>query len=167
MLGGGGFAIGSEISGGVEDVTMWDLNAENGSLGIQIKTTRKRGGYIKNVRVYDSVLPSINVNGSYTCNADGESAGYLTAVENLSFENDILTGEGKAIVYGDENRNVVKTIEMPIIRVIGFENDENNFKNIRFKNCFVKKKEKKFDRQKIEVENLNGLCIDSLKTIDK
>lgn len=166
VLGGGGFAIGSEISGGVEDVTMWDLNAENGSLGIQIKTTSKRGGYIKKVRVYDSVLPSVNVNASYMCNADGESAGYLTRVEDLSFENNLLTGEGKAIIYGDENRDVVKAVEMPIIRVIGFDNDKENFKDIRFKNCFVKKKETEFARQKIEVDNLNGLCIDGLKTIE-
>lgn len=164
VLGGGGFAIGSEISGGVEDVAMWDLNAENGSLGVQIKTTRKRGGYIKNVRVYDSVLPCINVNASYMCNGDGESAGYLTSIEDLAFENVVLTGEGKAIIYGDENRNTVKMIEMPIIKVIGFDNAQENFKNIRFDNCFIKKKAEK-NRQKIEIDNLNGLILNNFTTI--
>ena len=52
-----GIAIGSEMSGGVEDVKIWDCDLEHSLYGVQIKGTKKRGGYVRNVSVDHCVLP--------------------------------------------------------------------------------------------------------------
>ncbi|MDO5399487.1 MAG: glycoside hydrolase family 28 protein [Eubacteriales bacterium] len=70
---GHGLCIGSEMSGGVEDVKIWDCDLENSMVGIQIKGTRKRGGYVRDITVRDCVVPCILV-GSVGYNDDGEGA---------------------------------------------------------------------------------------------
>ena len=44
---GHGICIGSEMSGGVEDVQIWDCDLANSLSGIEIKATPKRGGYVR------------------------------------------------------------------------------------------------------------------------
>ncbi|KAH8965588.1 hypothetical protein BDL97_04G125200 [Sphagnum fallax] len=48
---GAGFAIGSEMSGGVSNIKVEDVVILNTKSGIQIKTTAGRGGYIVNVSI--------------------------------------------------------------------------------------------------------------------
>ena len=48
---GHGITIGSEMSGGIEDVKIWNCDVNNSMFGIEIKGTKKRGGYVKNVSV--------------------------------------------------------------------------------------------------------------------
>ena len=43
---GHGICMGSEMSGGIEDVKIWDCDLENSVYGIEIKGTKKRGGYV-------------------------------------------------------------------------------------------------------------------------
>lgn len=50
---GHGICIGSEMSGGVEDVQIWDCDFANSLYGIEIKATPKRGGYVRGVTVRD------------------------------------------------------------------------------------------------------------------
>ncbi|KAJ3704116.1 hypothetical protein LUZ61_007821 [Rhynchospora tenuis] len=54
-----GFAIGSETSGGVENVLVENLNLFKTGIGIHIKTNAGRGGYIRNVTISD-----VNIYGS-------------------------------------------------------------------------------------------------------
>lgn len=46
-----GIAVGSEASGGVENVLAEHINLQNMGIGIHIKTNIGRGGYIKNINV--------------------------------------------------------------------------------------------------------------------
>ncbi|KAF9601030.1 hypothetical protein IFM89_015015 [Coptis chinensis] len=48
-----GIAIGSETSGGVEDVLAENINLFNMGLGIHVKTNIGRGGFIKNITISD------------------------------------------------------------------------------------------------------------------
>jgi len=54
--GRGGIQVGSEMSGGVHDVTIRDVTLL-GDRGIQIKTSRGRGGYIQNISVSNVTAP--------------------------------------------------------------------------------------------------------------
>ncbi|RRT81638.1 hypothetical protein B296_00006271, partial [Ensete ventricosum] len=48
-----GLAVGSEISGGVENVLAENLNIFRTIIGIHIKTNTGRGGFIRNITVSD------------------------------------------------------------------------------------------------------------------
>ena len=59
ILSGFGVTIGSEISGGVHDIFIRNLNFENTDCGFRIKSSHPRRGYIRNIVVSD--LKMINV----------------------------------------------------------------------------------------------------------
>ena len=117
-------AIGSELSGGVEDVRIWDCSFTD-SWGINIKTTDKRGGFVRNVDIRDSQLSSITLRTRIGFNNDGEGAGYLTEIRGLHFENLVLGG---AYLSGGEITRI------PPIFIDGFDSapvEEVSFKNVR------------------------------------
>lgn len=97
---GHGVAIGSEISGGIDGVYIWDCNFEKSLCGLHIKTTKKRGGYVKNVFVDNSLLASINIRTVHY-NDDGESSNETTVFDNIALNNVYIAG----IKYLDEARN--------------------------------------------------------------
>lgn len=74
LHGHGGVVIGSEMSGGVRNVSISNCIFRNTDRGIRIKTRRKRGGCVENVVVnnliMDGVMAGITFNGYYACGAD-------------------------------------------------------------------------------------------------
>ncbi|XP_072971581.1 probable polygalacturonase [Typha angustifolia] len=54
-----GFSIGSETSGGVENVLVENINIYNTGFGIHIKTNSGRGGYIRNITISDVTLSNV------------------------------------------------------------------------------------------------------------
>lgn len=44
------------MSGGVEDVDIWDCDMSSSYCGIEIKGTQKRGGYVRNIHMRDSTV---------------------------------------------------------------------------------------------------------------
>ncbi|CAO2143734.1 unnamed protein product [Urochloa humidicola] len=54
-----GFAIGSETSGGVENILAEHLSFFNSGVGINIKTNIGRGGFIRNVTIADVTLDNV------------------------------------------------------------------------------------------------------------
>ena len=50
-----GIAIGSELSGGVENVTIQNVTFTKANKPVDIKTSRRRGGFVKNV-LYEDIL---------------------------------------------------------------------------------------------------------------
>ncbi|KAG6477094.1 probable polygalacturonase [Zingiber officinale] len=55
-----GFAIGSETSGGVENVLVDNINLYNVGTGIHIKTNIGRGGYIRNITISDITMNTVS-----------------------------------------------------------------------------------------------------------
>ena len=143
---------------------VWNVDLTMSSVGFVIKTTRKRGGLIKDIHVYDSIMPNVNISAVYTCNNDGEGANELTKFEDISCENCVLLGQGYTIFYGKENIHKVEKMNKPSIRMIGFEK-EQTFKNISFSNMKLKKKEQNA-RHIFEVDNLSRIDFGSIKTIE-
>src|SRR5699024_7189257 len=58
---GHGICIGSEISGGIEDVAVSGCDLPNAQYGIMVKGTRKRGGGVQGLTVRRCVLPRVMV----------------------------------------------------------------------------------------------------------
>jgi len=160
---GGGIAIGSELSGGCEDVVAWNLDLSMSSLGFGVKTTRKRGGLIKDIHVYDSILPNIRLSAAYSCNNDGAGAKELTKLKDISYENCVILGQGYTIFHGDKNVHKVERKDIPSFLIVGFENVET-FENINFTNLKLKKKET--GRHIFEVDNLSGIDFGTLTMVE-
>lgn len=74
LSGHGGVVIGSEMSGGVKNVTVSNCVFKGTDRGIRIKTRRKRGGCVEDVIItniiMDDVLVPFCINGYYSCGAD-------------------------------------------------------------------------------------------------
>lgn len=91
MLEGHSVSIGSEMSGGVENVYVWDSDLSGCYFGIQVKGTKKRGSYVRNLRVSDSILHAVYVR-SVGYNDDGVGSGNPPVFSDYYFENVVLTG---------------------------------------------------------------------------
>jgi polygalacturonase len=116
---GHGISIGSEMSGGVSDVLVQDCKAGALLHGMQIKGTKDRGGYVKNVTVVDCQLLQITIFSAVNYNNDGEPAPVLPTFENFVFKNIDLSDAG---------------IKEPVIDINGFKDPEHLLRNVTFTN---------------------------------
>lgn len=89
---GHGLCMGSEMSGGIEDVKIWDCDLENSMVGIEIKGTSKRGGYVRDISVRDCVVPCLMAH-AVPYNNDGVPASEPPRFENLRYERVRVTGK--------------------------------------------------------------------------
>lgn len=147
-----GVAIGSEMSGGIENVYVWQCEFDNSVWGIRIKTTSKRGGYVKNVYMEDVVASDLAVEASYTCNDDGEASEELPRLENFYFKNITLTER-----HGRGNFR-------PVLQIVGLKERSCPVKNVVLKNVTAypepngKKRQVVFDNVvDLTIENVNFL----------
>lgn len=143
---GHSISIGSEMSGGVENVYIWDCDLRNCYFGVQIKSTKKRGGYVKNVFVRDSIVRAVNVRcASY--NDDGEGAKEPPLLENYHFENVKICG----LTQSDGKKFYVY--------LNGFEEEGYHLQNVSFRNVSFSASNKE---QVIQTSNVDGLQWDNI-----
>jgi polygalacturonase len=116
---GHGISIGSEMSGGVSDVLVQDCTAGALLHGMQIKATKDRGGYVKNVTVTDCQLLKITVFSAVNYNNDGAPAPQLPTFANFIFKNIDLTGA---------------SIKEPVINLNGFKDPAHLLRDVYFTN---------------------------------
>lgn len=128
-LDGHGMSIGSEMSGGVENVRIWDSDFTKTYFGIQVKGTRKRGGYVKNLHVEDCETSAIMI-WSVGYNDDGEGSKVPPVFADYHFKN--VTAYGSSIFkYPD------KPWYRLYIRLRGFEEKEYHIRNIEFEGLTI------------------------------
>ena len=146
LQGHGGIVIGSEMSGGVENVYAHDCDFFGTDRVIRIKTARGRGGYVRNCWFKDIAADSIEreairINMMYT-GGDRLPAQEVNSgtpmVENLHYEN---------IKCDYSKRNVIQIIGIPEMTV-----NNVTFKNI---NLMGKKGIEIRDAENISLENLS------------
>ncbi len=114
---GHGISIGSEMSGGVSDVLIQDCTAGALLHGMQIKGTKDRGGYVKNVTVADCQLLKITIFSAVNYNNDGAAAPEPPVFENFVFRNiDLSNAQTKE----------------PVININGFKAAGHQLKNVVF-----------------------------------
>lgn len=122
---GHGITIGSEMSGGIEDVAIWDCDLSRSLYGIEIKGTKKRGGYVRGVTVRDCSAARILFH-SVGYNDDGIGAPEPPVFENCCFDHIDILGE-----YLDDER---KWRLCEALELCGFDEPGHELKNIEFSN---------------------------------
>ena len=113
-----GVAIGSEMSGGVEDVKIWHCDLAHSLYGVQIKGTEKRGGYVKNVSVRDCALSRFIV-CAVKYNDDGEGSAVPPVFSDFVCERVHFTGWARD--YWEREDHAVPGIELSGFDVPGHE----------------------------------------------
>ena len=129
---GHGITIGSEMSGGIDDVKIWDCDLQHSWFGLEIKGTKKRGGYVRNVEVKDCVLPRVLFH-SVGYNDDGIGAGVAPVFEKCLFERVVVRG-----AYLAKNR---EWCECAAIELCGFDEPGHEIKDITFRDIMLGAKE--------------------------
>ena len=123
---GHGICMGSEMSGGIEDVDIWDCDLANSSNGIEIKGTKKRGGYVRGIRVRDCSAPRVMIH-SVGYNDDGVPAPQPPIFENFRFERLRLTGRALDGEWG----------EVVPIELVGFDVPGHELQKAVFQDCSI------------------------------
>ena len=155
-IGGHGVAIGSEMSGGVENVEIWNCDLERSNVGIHIKTNVTRGGYVRDINVYNCLSTAIRVD-SIKMNNDGESASHPPIVENLNFERITLTG-----LYHMTNRGRSRKGEF--VYLTGYSGDYK-VKNVLLKN--IKLKHNLLSPfNYVSIENCENVQIENIQSVN-
>ncbi len=125
---GHGLCIGSEMSGGIEGVRLWDCDMGPTWSGIEIKGTKKRGGYVRDVVVRNITASHVMIH-SVTFNDDGEGHPIPPVFEDCHFEDMHLLGR-----FLDNNAGKNDWHDCPSILLCGFDEPGHEAKNITFKN---------------------------------
>ena len=146
--GGHGICIGSEMSGGVEDVQIWDCNIAASSNGIEIKGTPKRGGFVRGVTVRDCTFPRLLIH-SVPYNDDGIPAPEPPYFENFRFERLHLTGQ-------KQEHGAVETVAP--IEIDGFTAPGHKIKNVLLSDCTLPQS------AELRLARYDGLTISNLHT---
>ena len=127
---GHGIVMGSEMSGGIEDVSIWDCDLRVSMSGLEIKATKKRGGYVRNIRVRDCVIPRVMMH-SVAYNDDGIGAPTPPVLESCRFERLTLTGLYQAAHDGGDMRPCAA------IELAGFDAAGHEIRDIAFKDIVI------------------------------
>lgn len=102
--GHGGITIGSEMTGGVENVYARNITMTSPDIedAIRLKTNARRGGYIRNLYVSDVNVSSVKTGGLHINFYYGHSAGYnyKPDVENINVAR-LTVGECEYAIYLD------------------------------------------------------------------
>ncbi|KAL1813792.1 hypothetical protein ACET3Z_023857 [Daucus carota] len=85
-------ALGSEMSGGIQDLRAEDITAINSESGVRIKSAPGRGGYVKDIYVRGMTLHTMKyvfwMTGAYGSHPDeGYDPKALPEVKNINFRN--------------------------------------------------------------------------------
>ena len=126
---GHGICIGSEMSGGVDDVKIWDCDMGKSMSGIEIKATSKRGGYVRGVEVRDCVTSHIMMH-AVPYNNDGVPAPTPPVLENCTFSGVTILGQ---YLDHEGKYNPCDAVELCGFDVPGYE-----VKNIRFEDITLR-----------------------------
>lgn len=150
---GHGITIGSEMSGGVNDVRVWNCDMGVSMFGLEIKGTKKRGGYVRNVHISHCKVCRILLH-SVGYNDDGEGAPEAPVFEDCLFEDMELT----AVMHNREDEDV----PCEAIEVAGFDTPGHEAKNIRFKNIVIGEEGANL-RQNIWLQSCEGITLENIR----
>ncbi len=152
---GHGLCIGSEMSGGVENVKIWDCKMGPTWSGIEIKATRKRGGFVKNISVRDTIASHLMVH-TVGFNDDGEGAKHPPVLSGFEFKDMYLLGR-----LLNNNNGAMEWTVCPAVEVIGFEDPGYETSNIRFERITMENEEKTAASVRTDIyrDNLPGSVV--------
>lgn len=153
---GHGITIGSEMSGGIEDVAIWDCDMSQSLFGIEIKGTKKRGGYVRDVTVRDCTAARILFH-SVGYNDDGIAAPQPPVFERCSFDHVNVLGE-----YLDDKR---EWRPCEAVELCGFDEPGHEIKDIVFSNLRLGRHGKK-RKQTLSLELCENITFKNLSNVN-
>lgn len=107
--GHGGFTVGSEMSGGVENIKVSNCRFLGTDVGLRFKSTRGRGGVVKNIHINDIYMKDI-------------------VADAILF--DLFYGGKAATEAGDDEARSAKAVEIPV------DETTPEFRDIFIKDCY-------------------------------
>lgn len=146
--GRGAVAIGSEMSGGVENVRVEDCVFKNTDIGIRMKTLKGRGGYIRdisysNIEMYSIEDAAIQIDMKYkysTVKNEGED---LPVIDGITIENVFARNIEDAFRIGGREDANVQNITVKDVKVISAKvGRANDVTGARFENVIINSLEK-------------------------
>lgn len=150
---GHGLALGSELSGGIDGVFVWDCEMEKSRCGMEIKARSSRGGYVKNVCVHNSSFSILAIR-AVEYNMEGEqSASYPPVLENFRFENIVLTGV--CLKHNEE------TWDESAIMLEGFKEHHYELKNVVLKDIRIKNRPTEI-KHTINIQFTRGIVMENI-----
>ena len=152
---GHGITIGSEMSGGVENVKIWDCDMGDSLNGIEIKGTKKRGGYVRNVQARDCKIARLQFH-SVGYNDDGIGAGVAPVFEDCVFENVWITG--RCLDHDGEYHGV------DCMELVGFDEPGHALRNIMLKDVTLGV-EGEARQQTLVLSACEGITVSNLKCL--
>ncbi|OAY36104.1 probable polygalacturonase isoform X2 [Manihot esculenta] len=98
-----GVGIGSEMSGGIFNVTIEDLHVWDSAAGVRIKTDKGRGGYISNITISNITMERVKIpirfsRGSNDHPDEGWDRNAIPVVKGVSISNIVSLNSTKAPV---------------------------------------------------------------------
>ena len=141
------------MSGGLEDIYIWDCDHSDSYAGLRLKFTKKRGGYVRNIRVKDSAFVDFKL-WNVPFNDDGEGAPTPPVVENIEIDGLYLSGYSKNLTTNTEN------FVTPIC-IKGIDDEKYYARKISIKNLCMSEKIPE-NIKKVEVENAKEVFIEDL-----
>lgn len=159
LEGFGGIAIGSEMSGGIENVKVWDCDFAKVRHGLQIKATKKRGGYVRNIIVKKTIIPCILLH-SVWYNDDGIAAPTAPIFEDCLFENIDITGKAYVKPAAKTFEGIPDEVDYCSIDIAGFDSEEYAARNIKFKDIRIKQIGE--NSQKIMLKFSQGITFENI-----
>ena len=93
---GSGLAFGSEMSGGISNILVENIHLQDSSNGIKIKTTKGRGGYMKDIFISDVEMENVGlaIGATGQCRShpdDKYDPGALPIVDGITFKDMVGT----------------------------------------------------------------------------
>lgn len=152
-----GFAMGSEMSGGIKDVQIWDCDLSNTRYGLEIKGTKKRGSFVKDVHVRDSVISRVMFH-AVGYNDDGIGAKFPPVFADCSFENLHILGE-----YLESDETIRPS---PAFELIGFDAEGYEIRNVLFKDILLQRRIHE-GRQQIDLAYCDNITLQNVKVREK
>lgn len=158
--GHGGFVVGSEMSGGVRNISVSNCQFLGTDVGLRFKSRRGRGGvveniYVSNISMFDIVTYSMIFNlfyGNQSASEVLEAGGYGTSAEetipavteetpafrNIYFKNVASRNSGRAILFNGLPEMNIENINLEgVIITAGVGAEFSESKDIRLKNVSV------------------------------
>lgn len=148
--GGWGIAIGSEMSGGVEDVKIWNANLKYTSFGFIIKSPIERGGYVRKVEFKNSISPMVKISQEKYYNLSTEDVPESSTIEDVCIKDLYLGG----IDYFDSGKHNWSAIAL-------IAKDLGKIKNVSISDITLNKR-KFTPNQEFYFKNVLGVTIKNI-----
>lgn len=160
---GHGLTVGSEMSGGVEGIYIWDCNIRHSLYGVEIKGTWKRGGYIRDVHVMDTVMPRFLMH-AVPYNNDGEAAEHMPHFSDCTLSRVTLTGQAYAPDTKVDRSISGKTFAVDPVEIVGFTEEGCAVTNVRLSDVTVERRADGTPHS-IRFDLLNGVTVERMRTV--